>query len=34
MTTFTTTDGVDIFFKDWGPKDGPVVILSHGWPLN
>jgi len=34
MTTFTTTDGVDIFFKDLGPKDGPAVILSHGWPLN
>ena len=20
--------------QDWGPKDGPVVTFSHGWPLN
>src|SRR5690606_2391728 len=30
----TTADGVQLYFKDWGPKDGPVVTLSHGWPLN
>ncbi|WP_026618716.1 non-heme chloroperoxidase [Ensifer sp. WSM1721] len=30
----TTRDGVEIYYKDWGPKDGPVVILSHGWPLS
>jgi non-heme chloroperoxidase len=29
-----TQDGVSLYFKDWGPKDGPVVTLSHGWPLN
>ena len=29
-----TADGVRLYFKDWGPKDGPVVTLSHGWPLN
>ncbi|KVW35294.1 alpha/beta fold hydrolase [Burkholderia ubonensis] len=28
-----TKDGVEIFYKDWGPKNGPVVTLSHGWPL-
>jgi non-heme chloroperoxidase len=33
MATFTTRDGVTIYFKDWGPKDGAPVILSHGWPL-
>ncbi|WP_449466788.1 alpha/beta fold hydrolase [Stenotrophomonas humi] len=30
----TTTDGVQLYYKDWGPKDGPVVTFSHGWPLN
>lgn len=34
MGFVTTEDGTRIFFKDWGPADGPVVILSHGWPLN
>jgi non-heme chloroperoxidase len=34
MATFTTSDDVEIYYKDWGPKTGPVVILSHGWPLN
>lgn len=29
-----TGDDVLIHFKDWGPSDGPVVTLSHGWPLN
>ncbi|MBK5569643.1 MAG: alpha/beta hydrolase, partial [Ensifer sp. SSB1] len=29
-----TRDGVEIYYKDWGPKDGPVVVLSHGWPLS
>eukprot|EP01035_Chromulina_nebulosa_P003200 gene3200-4352_t len=27
-----TRDGTAIFYKDWGR--GPVVLLSHGWPLN
>jgi non-heme chloroperoxidase len=30
----TTADGVQIYYKDWGPKDGQVVVFSHGWPLN
>lgn len=30
----TTTDGVRLYYKDWGPKNGPVVTFSHGWPLN
>jgi non-heme chloroperoxidase len=30
----TTADGVRLYYKDWGPKDGPVVTFSHGWPLN
>ena len=32
MPFITTPDGVDIYYKDWG--SGPVVVLSHGWPLN
>jgi non-heme chloroperoxidase len=34
MTTVTTRDGVSLYVKDWGPKDGPAVTLSHGWPLS
>jgi non-heme chloroperoxidase len=30
----TTADGVQLYYKDWGPKDGQVVVFSHGWPLN
>lgn len=30
----TTPDGVQLYYKDWGPKDGPPVVFSHGWPLN
>ncbi|MCR6661612.1 MAG: alpha/beta hydrolase [Luteimonas sp.] len=29
-----TYDNVRLYYKDWGPKDGPVVTFSHGWPLN
>ena len=29
-----TADDVRLYFKDWGPKDGPVVAFSHGWPLS
>jgi non-heme chloroperoxidase len=30
----TTRDGVQLYYKDWGPKQGPVVTFSHGWPLS
>lgn len=33
-STITTRDGVEIYYKDWGPKTGQAVVLSHGWPLN
>jgi len=32
MSSITTKDGTQIFYKDWGK--GPVVTFSHGWPLN
>ncbi len=34
MSFITTKDGTQIYYKDWGPQDGPVVTFSHGWPLS
>lgn len=34
MTFVTTEDGVDIFYKDWGPKNAQPVVFHHGWPLS
>ncbi|PZR14592.1 MAG: alpha/beta hydrolase [Azospirillum brasilense] len=34
MGYVTTQDGVQIFYKDWGPRDGQTVFFHHGWPLS
>lgn len=34
MSTITTSDGVQIFFKDWGPKSAQPLMFHHGWPLS
>ncbi len=31
LPTITTSDGVEIFYKDWG--SGQPIVFSHGWPL-
>ncbi|RZA29043.1 MAG: alpha/beta hydrolase [Lysobacteraceae bacterium] len=32
MPIFTTRDGTDLYYKDWGA--GRIVSFSHGWPLD
>ncbi|WAC29445.1 alpha/beta fold hydrolase [Ancylobacter sp. SL191] len=34
MGYVTTKDGVEIFYKDWGPKDAQPIVFHHGWPLS
>ncbi len=34
MAYVTTRDGVEIFYKDWGPKDAQPIVFHHGWPLS
>ena len=32
MSTITTKNGVEIFYKDWG--QGQPIVFHHGWPLS
>ncbi len=34
MPFITTTDGTEIFYKDWGPKNVQSLFFHHGWPLS
>src|SRR3954465_12970231 len=34
MTTITTKDGTEIFYKDWGPRGAQPIVFHHGWPLS
>ncbi len=34
MSTVTTSDGVEIFYKDWGDKSAQPIVFHHGWPLS
>lgn len=29
-----TSDGTQIFYKDWGPKNAQPIVFHHGWPLS
>ena len=34
MAFVTTQDGVNIYYKDWGPKEAQPIVFHHGWPLS
>jgi non-heme chloroperoxidase len=34
MTTDTTKDGFQIFYKDWRSKSAQPFVFHHGWPLS
>ena len=34
MAMITTKDGVEIFYKDWGPRNAQPLVFHHGWPLS
>lgn len=34
MAILTTSDGTQIFYKDWGARDAQTIVFHHGWPLS
>ncbi|MDR6873193.1 non-heme chloroperoxidase [Bosea sp. BE125] len=34
MSTITTRDGTEIYYKDWGSKEAQPIVFHHGWPLS
>jgi len=34
MPAIRTKDGVEIFYKDWGPREARPIVFHHGWPLS
>jgi non-heme chloroperoxidase len=34
MSTITTEDGTQIYYKDWGSEDAQPLVFHHGWPLS
>ncbi|BCI67532.1 alpha/beta fold hydrolase [Acetobacter aceti] len=34
MPFVTTSDGTEIFYTDWGPKNAQPIVFHHGWPLS
>lgn len=34
MACVTIGDGMDIYYKDWGPREAPPLMFHHGWPLS
>jgi non-heme chloroperoxidase len=34
MSTITTKDGTQIFYKYWGPQSAQPLVFHHGWPLS
>ncbi|MDM7957328.1 alpha/beta hydrolase [Blastomonas sp.] len=34
MGYVSASDGTQIFFKDWGPRDAQPIMFHHGWPLS
>jgi non-heme chloroperoxidase len=34
MSFVKVSDGTEIYYKDWGPKDAQPIVFHHGWPLS